>query len=116
MQIEQIAQVCHAVNRAYCQAIGDDSQVPWEEAANWQQESAVRGVRFALANPSSPISAQHEAWLADKQADGWIWGPFKDSARKEHPAMVPYAELPQEQRVKDYLFRAVVSSLSGVLV
>lgn len=28
----QIAQVCHEVNRAYCQALGDDSQPAWDDA------------------------------------------------------------------------------------
>lgn len=32
MTIEQIARVCHEVNRAYCESMGDTSQVPWEDA------------------------------------------------------------------------------------
>ena len=27
-----IAQICHAANRAYCQLLGDNSQLPWSEA------------------------------------------------------------------------------------
>lgn len=30
--IELIAQVAHEINRAYCQAIGDDSQPCWNDA------------------------------------------------------------------------------------
>ena len=32
LSVEEIARVCHNVNKAYCEAIGDDSQVTWEEA------------------------------------------------------------------------------------
>lgn len=107
-----IAQVCHEANRAYCRIIGDYSQQPWDEAETWQRESALRGVGFALANPDAPASAQHDAWLRDKETDGWKYGPVKDPEKKEHPCCVPYEELPVEQRKKDALFKAIVAALS----
>ncbi|MGA2153889.1 MAG: RyR domain-containing protein [Bryobacteraceae bacterium] len=55
-------------------------------------------------------SAQHEAWLSDKLRDGWKFGPVKDPTKKEHPCMVPYSELPLEQRIKDHLLKAVVQA------
>lgn len=106
--IEQIAQICHETNRAYCQTIGDDSQQSWDRAEEWQRESARRGVRFAIENPGAPASAQHDAWLQDKIRDGWKYGPFKIVAKREHPCILPYAELPVQQRFKDDLFRAIV--------
>lgn len=108
MNIERIAMICHDVNRVYCASIGDDSQAPWDQAESWQRESARKGVEFALANPNAPASMQHDAWLKDKAADGWKFGPVKDPAKKEHPCMVPFSDLPAEQRVKDHLFRGVV--------
>lgn len=48
MNIEQIARVCHEVNRAYCQALGDDSQPAWEDAPQWQRDSALLGVQLLL--------------------------------------------------------------------
>ena len=106
----QVARVCHETNRAFCATIGDNSQKPWEEAEAWQRESAVKGVAFALDNPTAPASSQHDAWLADKLRDGWKYGPVKDATRKEHPCIVPYDQLPVEQRLKDYLFKAIVSA------
>lgn len=108
MNNEQIARVCHETNRAYCESIRDSTQKPWDQAEPWQRESAIKGVAFALANPDAPASAQHDAWLADKEREGWKFGPIKDAAIKEHPCMVPYGELPLEQRLKDHLFKAVV--------
>ena len=110
MNIEQIARMCHEVNRAYCHAIGDDSQPSWEDAPSWQQVSAIAGVQFTLEHPSAPPSASHESWLAQKAEDGWKYGPVKNPDTKEHPCFVPYDELPQEQRAKDYLFQAVARS------
>ena len=109
-RIALIATVCHETNRAYCETIGDHSQKPWDQAEPWQRESAVRGVLFAFANPDAPPSAQHEAWLQDKIDHGWKFGPVKDAEKKEHPCMVPYPELPVEQRIKDHLFRGVVQA------
>jgi len=110
--ITDIAHVCHEVNRAYCASIGDHSQMPWADAADWQRESAVKGVEFAIGNPDAAPSAQHDAWLADKARDGWKYGPVKNPETKEHPCFVPYDELPQEQKAKDYLFLAVVRAMT----
>jgi len=112
----KIAQVAHEINRAYCEAVGDNSQLPWADAPDWQRSSAVNGVMFHLSQfnetgqwPSPDMS--HKSWLAEKVADGWTYGEKKDPDKKEHPCMVPYDCLPVEQRVKDYLFGAVVKSL-----
>jgi hypothetical protein len=111
MSPEQIARVCHEVNRAYCQALGDSSQLPWEIAPQWQRDSAINGVAFHLASPLAVPEDSHAEWMRNKTADGWKWGPAKDEAKKEHNCIVPYAELPVEQKAKDYIFRAVVHAL-----
>jgi hypothetical protein len=111
--IEGIARVCHEVNRAICEAAGDASQRPWNEAEQWQRDSAVQGVHFAINNPDATASAQHEAWMADKRADGWTCGSVKDATAKTHPCMVPYDQLPFEQRVKDHAFKAVVRAMAS---
>ncbi len=113
MTTEQIARVCHEANRGYCEAIGDVSQKSWDDAEQWQQDSAIRGVEFKLANPNAPPSAQHDAWLADKIAAGWVYGSVKDPDAKTHPCIAPYGALPNEQRLKDCLFVAVVTVFRG---
>ena len=108
---DQIAKVCHEANRAYCATIGDDSQVAWADAPDWQKDSAIKGVSFCLDNPDAPASANHESWLEVKRADGWTYGPVKDAEKKEHPCFIPYEGLPVEQRKKDALFKAIVAAL-----
>lgn len=115
MTHEQIAQVAHEVNRAYCQAIGDDSQPTWATAPQWQRESAMAGVRLHTDDPSAGPEASHECWMENKLADGWKYGPTKDPDAKQHPCLVPFADLPLEQQVKDHLFRAVVHALTELV-
>lgn len=115
MDRAKIAKIAHEINRAYCNAIGDHSQVSWEEAPEWQRRSAMVGVAFHIENPEAPPSASHESWLAEKEREGWKYGIIKDVENKEHPCFVPYCELPAEQRAKDYLFKAVCEQLRGEL-
>ncbi len=111
-----IARVAHEINRAYCQAMGDDSQPSWDDAPDWQIKSAVNGVLFHLENPNAGPSASHENWMKEKIADGWKWGRFKNPETKEHPCIGPFEMLPIYQQVKDFLFRQVVHSLKDNLL
>lgn len=115
MKIEQVARITHEANRAYCETIGDHSQVPWESAPEWQRTSAINGVRFHLENPSAPPSASHECWLKEKAEAGWQYGPVKNAEKKEHPCFVPYEQLPVEQQAKDYLFGGIVDALKAFI-
>lgn len=90
---------------------GDNSQKPWMEAEQWQRDSAIKGVEFRLTNPDAAESAQHDAWMADKVADGWVWGPEKNPEAKTHPCIVPFEKLPLFQQKKDKLFCAIVDAL-----
>lgn len=113
-QILFTAIMCHEANRAYCQALGDHSQVPWAEAPEWAKDSAIAGVHFHCVNPDAGPEGSHESWMAQKVADGWKYGPEKDPEKKEHPCMVPFEQLPKEQQAKDYIFRAIVKTMLGV--
>jgi hypothetical protein len=114
MIIEACARAAHEANRAYCIAIGDMTQVPWERAPTWQRESAVKGVRGVLDDGNGPKQS-HESWLLEKAATGWKFGPKKDPEKKEHPCFVPYDQLPLSQKNKDDTFVAVVRQLARVL-
>lgn len=115
MKVSDIAKVAHELNKAYCESIGDNSQPDWENAPEWQKSSAVNGVEFHLKNPEATPSASHESWLKQKTEEGWKYGEVKNPETKEHPCFVPYAELPTEQKAKDYIFRQTVHSLKGFL-
>ena len=109
MTNEQIAKTTHQANKAYCESIGDSSQVDWESAPEWQKQSALKGVEAVKAGASA--KELHDSWLEFKKDTGWKYGETKSETEKTHPCMVPYEKLPANQRRKDYLFRAVVSAL-----
>lgn len=105
------AKVAHEANRTWCELHRDRSQKPWDEASEWQQQSAIRGVEFADANPDAGDSAQHDAWMADKIKEGWTYGELKDADARTHPCLVPFDQLPEFQQVKDRIFRAIVGAV-----
>lgn len=106
-----IARVAHEASRAYCITLGDNSQLPWDEAPAWQRESVIAGVQFIADDPRrSPVDS-HISWCDHKYATGWTYGPVKDEVAKTHPCLRPYHELPEEQRRKDALFVAIVRAL-----
>lgn len=110
-RIEEIARVCHEANRTWCAINGDDSQPPWSLAPPWQKSSAIDGVHRVANDPELGPEASHHHWLQYKLREGWTYGPVKDPEAKRHPCMLPWSELPAEQRAKDRLFVAIARAL-----
>lgn len=116
LTIEQIAKVAHEVNRAYAQAIGETPKPPFEEAPESQRESLRKGVQFTLDNPQSKPNDSHDSWLQEKIRTGWHYGPKIDEIRQEHPDFMPYEQLPEKQKAKDFIFQAIVRQLAAIYI
>ena len=43
----------------------------------------------------------HEVWAAGRFAEGWKCGPVRDDAKKEHPCLIPYEALSEEEKSYD---------------
>lgn len=112
-KVERIAKACHEANRAYCASMGDRSQAPWDLAPDWQRQSAIAGVQAVIDDPWVTPQQLHAAWMAQKEADGWVYGEVKDPDAKTHPCMVPFEELPAEQQAKDRIFSAIVLAMAA---
>ena len=69
---EEIAKLCHEVNRVYCQSIDDYSQPSWDDASDGQKDSAIDGVKSLIKNPSFTAQQMHENWIRHKTANKWI--------------------------------------------
>lgn len=111
-RIENTAILCHEVNRAYCTLTGDTSQVPWNEAPQWQRDSALAGVTKVETGDVAEPGDSHASWLEHKTADGWTFGDVKDPEKKTHPSMVPFDKLSRSEQLKDHLF---VAAAKGAL-
>lgn len=113
----RIAMICHEANRAYCESLGDTSQPAWQQAPEWQKQSALNGVRFHNNFPDAGDDASHNNWMREKVEAGWVYGETKDPEAKTHPCIVAFEELPAEQQFKDKLFRTIVhAALLGLQV
>jgi hypothetical protein len=55
-------------------------------------------VELSLTNPNAGHDAQHNAWMADKIADGWVYGEEKNEMLKTHHCIVPFEKLPESNR------------------
>lgn len=43
----------------------------------------------------------HDVWAQTRLAQGWTYGPERNDTEKKHPCLVPYSELPEEEKVYD---------------
>lgn len=43
----------------------------------------------------------HDVWAATRITQGWTYGPERNDAEKKHPCLVPYKDLPEEEKVYD---------------
>ena len=73
---------------------------------------AAAGLTLSPTGPSVPpetlesrmetlAEAEHNGWMAHRAATGWTYAPQRDDAAKRHPAMIPYADLPDSEKAKD---------------
>ncbi|HEC63663.1 MAG TPA: hypothetical protein ENI23_00050 [bacterium] len=115
--ITEIARIAHEANRIYCQTIGDYSQEAWTICPQWQRNTVINGVRAIKEGIVMGPGESHQNWLNVKHKEGWVWGEKKNTdtsvGKLTHPCMLPFNELPPEQQMKDHLFFAIVTTLSG---
>ena len=43
----------------------------------------------------------HDVWAKGRLAEGWVYGPQRDGAARTTPCLVPYGELPEEEKEYD---------------
>ncbi len=118
---------------------GSESLVPWDrlpEHLKRSNRSFADGigpklertrctiVPSPLADPARPsfsfsrdevellAELEHERWCEHLRREGWRRGNTRDAARREHPDLVPWGELPHAAREKD---RQAVAALPAIL-
>ncbi|MBV9643200.1 MAG: hypothetical protein JO334_06475 [Verrucomicrobia bacterium] len=131
MDIEELAKAIHEMYCAKAQAKGETSAAnhslrPWEElsedlkdanraqAADIPNKLNLLGYELAPSHGLDPVKLQftereiedlarreHERWMNERTRNGWIYGSSKDSSRKHHHLLVPWNQLPEQEREKD---------------
>ena len=44
---------------------------------------------------------EHDDWTAGRIRFGWKYAPIRNNEKKEHPCILPWDELPENEREKD---------------
>lgn len=110
-----IAQVLHAANRAYTEVIGGMAHNPtWEELSAQEKSNLIEAVKSTIENPRTPEQS-HEAWMNSKLEQGWKYGPHKNPIKKTHPDLIPFRDLPFEEKIKDALYLGITSIFVSAL-
>jgi hypothetical protein len=107
MNHESLARVCYDAVRAYGLTIGEP-YVRWEHARAWDRESFAGAVAYLLEVPKADVADLHGNWLASREQRGWQHGQTRDEMKRLHPAMVPWAEVPERERLKFELVYRIV--------
>jgi RyR domain len=136
---DQLARAIHQAYLDHCAAQGDSPQSnssmrPWAELpedlkqANLAQaadisrklgeidcaivpeSTAVRQFVFTAAEIERLAEQEHERWMQERQAQGYVPGP--DRAARQHPDLVPWADLGGNARDKD---RDAVREIPSIL-
>lgn len=55
----------------------------------------------------------HEVWARQRLAEGWRYGAERSDARKEHPCLVPYEQLPESE--KEYDRQTAMETIKAIL-
>ena len=77
----------------------DDSKIPLPEELEQLKEELSKNV--------------HEVWAAGRLSAGWKYGPVRDDHKKEHPCLVPYEDLSEEE--KDFDRATALSTIRFIL-
>lgn len=111
-EITAIARTVHEAVRAWAAAHGQGAIPHWNSAPAWMRASSRESVQFVLDHPDADDGAQHDQWMAQKKRDGWVYGAVRDDDKKHHPMLVPFKDLPEFEKRKDTLLRAIVAALA----
>ncbi len=55
----------------------------------------------------------HDVWAVGRISQGWSWGPVRDDALKQHPCLVPYEGLSEDE--KEYDRRTSMETIKLIL-
>ena len=91
----------------------DLPQWEWARANYVSTERLRHGMMLRDANgPGLPYDAARNMWLRQMEADGWRYGPVGSVENKEHPWMIPYEDLPVDEKIRHRLRAGVADAMS----
>lgn len=76
---------------------------PWTTTYNETRQKDYSDKLPESLLPLAELMAEnvHKVWMQTRIEQGWTYGPERDDAEKTHPCLVPYNQLPEEEKVYD---------------
>jgi hypothetical protein len=78
------------------------------ETSNIQLPEEIQSLQEQLAENI------HEIWAQQRIQQGWKYGPSRNDQKKEHPNLVPYNQLSEED--KDYDRNTAMETLRTIIL
>ncbi len=100
---DQLSEKMKESNRHYADHIGIklsaiDHRI--EPLRDWEAVD----YKFTETDIETMALMEHERWCQELRRGGWNYGPERDDARKTHPALVPWTDLPENEKDKNREF------------
>jgi hypothetical protein len=126
--LENLAEAVHEIYRESLRErrqLTDSSAIDYDDLPEESKEQNRRNVRdipiklakagYAMipARSNEPLfnfpgdalemlaEEEHESWMHAKLADGWKQGPKLNREKKEHPSIIPWHQLTEDEKEKD---------------
>lgn len=84
---------------------------PWDQRDQKFKEAMIAVVKQYLTERFPTPEEAHQSWMETYLAMGWKYGPVRDPVAKTHPDLVPYADLPKDEKDKDAVFLAMIYAI-----
>lgn len=108
-QREFLARVAHEINRQICILNGEQA-LHYSDMPRDIIESMEKTI---LEMGSGSLGDSHREWMKVREGQGWVYGPTKCMECKTSPCLVPFEELPYQQKVKDCIFVGIKNAVHG---
>jgi len=108
--IERIAEILYEATRREAEW-SQRSIVPeaWNDRDDAFRRQFVQVIQNYLTMDKLPTPEEaHDSWVQAYTDMGWVYGPERDPVKKTHPDMVPFDQLPKDERDKDAIFLALI--------
>lgn len=87
----------------------------WEKRDDKFRKQFVEIIEKYLSQDKLPTPEEvHDSWMQSYLDMGWKYGKTRDVDKKTHPDMLPFYELPQDERDKDAIFLAIVWAIKNI--
>jgi hypothetical protein len=109
MDVERLARLIYEATRIEAEWSGRIVPETWEQRDEKFRSQFVGIVSKYINAERLPTPEQaHNSWMESYLEMGWRHGEKRDPVAKTHPDLVPFDELPRDEKDKDAIFLAFI--------